>query len=449
MKRSFDTDGISELVDLLRIPSYAGNEAGKKAAARACRDLLQQAGFVVTIAGPAEAPALVATLDAPSPERLVFYNHYDVVAPGERNHWYHDPFEPHLDGARLTARGASDHKASFIARLAAVRRLKARGELPVGVTFLVDGEEEIGSPSLETIILTERDRLAAAGGLYSGGARDEDGAMVVRAGCKGRCGIRMTVRAGEKDNHSKWAALLPAAAWRLVAALGSLRDGASGEILVEGFREGITGPDREDEAALARLSFDPDAFLREAGYDRLREDTLESPLRHLMFEPTFNIAWLDAGPGGATVLPGSATAFLDIRLVPGQSADKTFQRVRDHLAKAGFGDVILSAEGGGDPDKCDLSDPVVRALVEACERLEEPYCLHPMGAGSGPRHLFRRHLGYSLVQDPGCSWQGSNDHAANENIMVPHFHQNRELIEHFLKAYGKRANASRTGGSEQ
>ncbi|UHD43806.1 M20/M25/M40 family metallo-hydrolase [Aureimonas altamirensis] len=437
-------DGLADLFDLLRIPSHAGNPEARRASALACERLLAKAGFETVLAGPSDAPAVVAMLGGSGPERLVFYNHHDVMPPGDLTSWDRDPFKPRIEGDRLWARGASDHKASFVARLAAVRRLNAQDRLPVGITFLIDGEEEIGSPSLEAIILAERDRLTAAGGLYSGGARDEDGAMVIRAGCKGRCGIRLTVTAGEKDNHSKWAAVLPSASWRLIAALASLRDGATGEVFLEGFQDGVIGPDGEDEAALARLHFDRSAFLDQVGYGRLLPDAEFDPLRSLMFEPTFNIAWLGAGPGGGTVLPGSASALLDIRLVPGQTTEAMFALVRDHLARRGFSDVELRAEGGGDPDKCDLADPVVRALHRACDLTTTPYSVHPMGAGSGPRHLFRRHLGYSLVQDPGCSWQGSNDHAANENIMISHFYENRDLIERFLIAYGELAQAART-----
>ncbi|WP_157944542.1 M20/M25/M40 family metallo-hydrolase [Mangrovicella endophytica] len=434
---------LSNLLALLRIPSHAGNADAKRAAAELCGSLLREAGFKVIFAGPAEAPAVIATLAGGGPGRLLFYNHYDVVPPGERSAWAHDPFEPLIEGDRLMARGASDHKASFISRLAAVRRLQAAGGAPVGITFLVDGEEEIGSPSLERIILSERERLQANGGLYSGGARAEDGSMAIRAGCKGRCGLRLTAGAGRQDNHSKWAAVLPSAAWRLVAALAAMRDEASGKVLVEGFEDGILGPDAADEAAMAALEFDRSAFLDAVGHDALRPEAEPDPMRASMFAPTFNIAWLGSGPGGGTVLPGSASALLDIRLVPGQTAAAMEERVRAHLSRHGFTDIEIKAEGGSDPDKCDLFDPVMVALDAACRRSGTPYHVHPMGAGSGPRHLFRRHLGYSLVQDPGCSWQGSNDHAANENIMIPHFHLNREIIADFLRLY--RAAGARAG----
>lgn len=417
-----------ELTDLIRIPSHGGVPGARRTAAQLCKDLLTDAGFAVHVCGPQDAPSLIATIDADTRtrNRLLFYNHYDVVPPGHQADWRHPPFDAVIENGVLFGRGSSDHKASFVARLIAVRDLKQRGALPVGVTFLVDGEEEIGSPSLGQTIIENKALLAASGGLYSGGARNENGTMIIRAGSKGRCGLRLTVAYSASDNHSKWAPLLRNPGWRLVAALTSLHDGQK-HIL-----EGARTPDRLDEAALAQLSFDPQKFLREVGHDALRADAAADPLRSLMFAPTFNLAWINSGPGGGTVLPGRASALLDLRLVPGQSSAEVAARVRAHLARHGFDDIEVEETGGSEPDKCDLDDPVVQALTKAARDLGMPCLLHPMGAGSGPRHLFRRHLGFSLVQDPGCSWQGSNDHAADENILIEHFDDNRRLIEAFL-----------------
>ena len=427
---------IADLTGLMRIPGYAGNAGAKQASAAYCVELLNEAGFDSIIAGPADAPAIIASIDGNGPGRLLFYNHYDVVPSGDAATWVRDPFVPQVEDGVLYGRGASDHKASFIARLAAVRNLRQRGELPVGVTFLVDGEEEIGSPSLEDIILSNRHRLRGNGGLYSGGARSEGGGMVIRAGAKGRCGLELSVTLGDRDNHSKWAAVLPSAAWRLVSALASFHDARSDKLLLDGFLDGVRGPDNADEEALGKLHFDTGEFLKGVGHSRLRHGAAADPLRALMFSPTFNLAWIKSGSGGGTVLPGAASAMLDIRLVPGQTPERIAALIRQHLTARGYDDIEISQSGGSDPDKCDLDDPVVLALRKACANFSDDVDVHPMGAGSGPRYLFKKHLGFSLVQDPGCSWQGSNDHASNENIMTEHFHQNRALIEAFLVNYG-------------
>lgn len=425
------------LEKLVRIPSHKGRKGARREAALLCVNMLEETGFETALSGPAEAPAVIAWLGEEKERRLLFYSHYDVMPPGDSTQWQTDPFTPTMVGDRLVARGVSDHKASFVARLAAVSRLKSEGRLQSGITFLIEGEEEVGSPSLESVLKTFAGRLRADGGLYSGGARDEDDRMVIRAGCKGRCGIRLSVTAADRDNHSKWAAILPSAGWRLVAALSSLRDEHTGRVLVDGFYDDVAGPDQGDEAALAKLRFDTEALLSAVGHKTLSEGARRDPLRALMFEPTFNLAWIDSGNGGGTVLPGTANAMLDIRLVPGQTSERVAALVAAQLTANGFGDIELVLEGGSEPDKCDLSDPVVVALEQACTDSGTDYCVHPMGGGSGPRHLFRSHLGYSLVQDPGCSWSGSNDHAANENIVLRHFDENRRLIEKFLIAYGQ------------
>lgn len=426
-----------ELVELLRFLSYKGNSSGKLAAAEYCVGLLEEVGFKTLLVGNPEAPTIIARIDGNGPGRLLFYNHYDVLPAGNDADWRTDAFTPVMKDGLLYARGSSDHKASFTARLEAVRALVHRGALPVGITFLIDGEEEIGSPSLEKVIIENRDLLEAEGGLYSGGARAENGGMVIRAGCKGRCEIELSVTYGDRDNHSKWAAILPNPGWRLIMALASLHEALVEDAPQAGYRSGATGPDAHDLEAMAMLPFEPDAFLAGVGHQALRHDVKEDPLQSLMFSPTFNLAYLKSGTGSGTVLPGSATAKLDIRLVPGQHPDAMAAIVRSHLEKRGFDDVAVAYEGGSEPDKCNLDDPVVSALNKAASTFPGPVVIHPMGAGSGPRYLFRRHLNYSLVQDPGCSWAGSNDHGPNENIKLQHYFENCTLIEGFLLEYGK------------
>ncbi|MDP0926160.1 M20/M25/M40 family metallo-hydrolase [Paracoccus onubensis] len=433
---------LAELIEWVRIPSHAGTADAKTEAARYCGALLEAAGFTVKFDGPAKAPAVIATLNPDAPNRLLFYSHYDVVAPGDPAAWDHPPFSGKVVDGTLHGRGTSDHKATFIARLEAIRRLQSENAMPLGISFLVEGEEEQGSTSLKGIIIRNRDLLRAGGGLYSGGARTESGQPVIRAGCKGRIGLKLTVALSPRDNHSKWAGLLQNSAWRLIAALATLYDGKRGQVLVEGYRDACVGPNAADEAALGKLDFDTNAFLASSGYEGLRGDIVADPLRLLMFEPTFNIAWLRSGPGGETVLPGNASAMLDLRLVPGQTPAQVEQMIRTHLANAGFADVGIEASGGSEPDKCDLGDPVVQSLHEAALRVHDECCLHPMGAGSGPRYLFRRHLGFNLVQDPGCSWAGSNDHAANENIRIAHFQQNISLMQEFLRTHASRVGLS-------
>lgn len=429
---------LSELIEWVKMPSHKAEPESMREAAHFCARLLKEAGFTVRFVGSPEAPAIIARINPDAPKTLLFYSHYDVVAPGDEGAWTHPPFSGHVEDGVLHGRGSSDHKATFIARLEAVRRLLKSGELPLGIAFLIEGDEELGSRGLEQIIIDNRDMLTASGGLYSGGARTETGKPVIRAGGKGQIAIRLTVQLSNRDNHSKWAAIAPNPGWRLVAALNTLYDGDRDQLLTKGFLESALPPSAADEAALAKLNFDVDAFLKSSGHKRLRTDAQTDPLRTLLFVPTFNIAWLRSGPGSSTVLPGTASAMLDLRLVPGQTARGAEQTVRDHLASHGFGDVLIEVSKGSEPEKCDLDDLVIQSLYAAAVKVHGECDVYPMGPGSGPRYLFARHLGYSLVQDPGCSWSGSNDHAANENIIIEHFQQNIDLIEAFLRDYARR-----------
>lgn len=432
-----DNYALDTLRTFVRLPSLASDGAGMLAAADYAEEQLRALGFTVWRHGPAERPVIFAELAGADPRYLLFYNHYDVTDPGPHDAWKYPPFSAQVAQGQLYGRGSSDHKASFVARLAAIRQLLQQGPLPVGVRFLLDSEEELGSPALEGILSEYGHELAAAGGLYSGGALDENDRPVIRAGSKGMCSLELTIVTAPQQLHSKWAAILPNPAWRLIAALNSLYNPHTETVLFEGFHDGIKDTDADDLRALAQLDFGVDAFMDEFRPVRIKAPVDQTDiLRRLMFEPTFNLAHFSAGDGGRTVLPGKAVAILDMRLVPGQQSSRIARLIYDHLQQHGFNDVQLRHLGGSEADRCALSDPTVVALERAAEQVYGVAAqVHPSGAGSGPRWLFRKHLGISLVQDPGASWSGSNDHAPNENVRLDDFLANVQLVERFIREY--------------
>lgn len=431
---------IDELRDFVRLPSYAAHPTGRPAAADYAQKLLEDTGFRVWRHGAADAPVLFAELAGESGRWLLFYNHYDVTAPGDEAAWSVPPFSAEVKDSVMYGRGTSDHKASFVARVAAIRELlKQGGRLPVGIRFLVDSEEESGSPGLEDILRAHGPELQADGGLYSGGALDEKERPVIRAGSKGMCSLRLSVTTAAQHLHSKWAVLVPNAAWRLIAALNTMYEPETGRVLIPGFLDGVRPVTDLEREALAELDFGFDEFSEAVGMRHAAPGVTESNvLERIMFAPTFNLAYFSAGNGGRTVLPADAVAILDVRLVPDQDTGAMRELIASHLEANGFSDVKIETLGGSNPDKCDLGDPVVRALRVAAEETygQRPQ-VHPSGAGSGPRYLFKKYLGISLVQDPGASWLGSNDHAADENIRLADYLANIELTRRFITHYAR------------
>jgi acetylornithine deacetylase/succinyl-diaminopimelate desuccinylase-like protein len=432
-----DAVSIEALREFVRLPSVAGSPAGLLAAADHAGQLLISLGFRVWQRGSSDAPVLFAELAGIDDHWLLFYNHYDVTDPGSEGDWLYPPFAAEISEGMVFGRGTSDHKASFMARIMAIQALLARGPLPIGIRFLIDSEEESGSPNLETILRNHGHELTAAGGLYSGGALDEKNQPVIRAGSKGMCSLQLTVRTARQPLHSKWAVLVPNPAWRLVAAFASMYDPSTNKVLVPGFHDSIEAITTIERAAISKLDFGIEQF--EAAVEPaslVPASDSSGLLERIMFEPTFNIAYFSAGDGSRTVLPNQATAILDIRLVPWQDSSHIRESIAAHLSSNGFSDIQITSLGEGNPDKCDLADPVVQALQQASSRVYNvDVQTHPSGAGSGPRYLFRKYLGISLVQDPGASWLGSNDHAANENIRIGDYLANIRLIERFITEY--------------
>ena len=433
---------IAELQRLVRQRSISSQNDGVLQCAALVEQMLAERGFSTEVWETPGAPVVFGELRGSSDRTLLFYNHYDVQPPEPYEAWAYPPFGAEIHDGRMHGRGTGDHKSSFVARLMAVEALRAQGELPLTVKFIVEGEEEIGSPNLAAVVADQAERLRADAGLYSGGAMDEHDNPVIRAGSKGMCYVELRCRTVDTDLHSRWAAVVPSPAWRLLEALRSIKDPATGRVLINGFYDGIEPPDAADMAELARQPMD-DTFVRtDFGAERLIDDlTGIDATTRLLFSPTCNISGLSAGyqgPGMKSVLPAQASAKVDMRLVPWQDAHDIYAKLRAHLDEHGFEDVETTLLGTINPGKAKLSEPIIRTLREAARRAYpgEPV-VHPITAGSGPRYIFADHLDLHIVSDAGCSYHGAGHHSPKENIRVEDYLRNVEHIGWLLTLFAQ------------
>jgi len=334
------------------------------------------------------------------PPTLVFYGHYDVQ-PGDPDAWESPAFEPTIRDGSIYARGAGDNKGQFAAHAFAADALAAAGAAPdlnLRVRLLIDGGEETGSAGLRSYLAGGADRIADADLVYvaDGPRHAVAGADGVRRGRptliygnRGLLAFQVDRRTADTDLHSgNFGGPIPAATNRLVDALATLRDGD--EVLVDGFDDGIqvTDADRElvdaipdDGAAVAAdlglAADDPDG---ERYYERL------------LTEPTMTINGLSggyAGEGMKTVLPASATAKIDCRLLPGQNPDAVLDRIREHLAAVDPA-VEVTRLGSFPPMKTPVDTPAAPPVRRALAAVwgTEPIELPVLG-GSLPAAYFR------------------------------------------------------------
>ena len=214
-------------------------------AARATAAVMRDCGLAAEPWPAGDAPVVYGELPAPAgAPTLLIYGHYDVQPADPVEAWSSPPFEATERDGAIYGRGAGDNKGQFLAHLAALRALRQRDLLKIGVKVLIEGQEEIGSPGLA--VRRHADRLDADLAITSDAPYHDDGRAIVIFGVRGLLYLQIEVRGARTDVHSgNRGGLVPMPAWELVQILSSMRD-PSGRILIEGFYDDVRPPEEED-----------------------------------------------------------------------------------------------------------------------------------------------------------------------------------------------------------
>lgn len=417
---------IAELARLCEQPSVAAQGRGIAECAELTAELLREHGFRAEVMPSNGNPVVYGEIAGASDKTLLFYNHYDVQPADPLELWDSPPFELARRDGRLYARGVGDDKGHIVSRLAAVRSLRAvHGELPCTIKFLIEGEEEIGSNNLTAFIEEHRDLLRADGCIWEFGGVNHEGRPQTYLGMRGDFYVELSVKRLTKDAHSGLGgSIFPNAAWRLTWALATLK-GLDERIQIEGWYDDVLQPTARDLELLATLP-DDSAYLQEVfGLDSFLGGVTGVELkRQAVFEPTCTISGLTSGyqgPGSKTVLPAEASAKIDFRLVPEQDPVDLLAKLRRHLDKHGFSDVVINQLGGEHAARIDPDSPFVQLVAEAAwDTYDKPMIIAPMIGGSGPMYPFVKHLNVPIANS-GIGQPDSNAHAPNENVVIDEF----------------------------
>ena len=422
---------LDETIELLqtfcRQPSIAAQGEGMAETASLVHRTLEGAGARTETIPTAGYPVVLGRFRGTGPKALMFYNHYDVQPPEPLELWDSPPFAAEIREGHLYARGVADNKGNLVARLAAVEAwLAVRGELPCDVLFVAEGEEEIGSPNLGAFAQENVEKLRADGCIWEAGYKDTRDRLEISLGAKGILAVDLRVRTLDRDLHSANAAIVEAAAWRLIWALNSLK-GPDERVRIPGFYDDVRPPDDRDRALLAAWDYDEAGFLACVGAQRFVRGLTGEPLKEkYLLQPTCNVCGFHTGyggPGVKTVLPAEALAKVDFRLVPDQDPHDILDRLRAHLDAGGFSDVEIIVEGPEFPARTDPGDPLVEAVVRAARRAydAEPV-VTPSMAGTGPMYDLCQRWGIPAA-GAGIGWAGSRSHAPNENVRLEDLRQ--------------------------
>ncbi|MCM3906214.1 MAG: M20/M25/M40 family metallo-hydrolase [Pyrinomonadaceae bacterium] len=438
------------LQTLCRMPSVAARGTGMRAIAEAVEQMMQRAGIGTRAFKMGAGYPIIYGECGGGPETFLVYGHYDVQPVGHLTDWSVGPFAATIVDGKLFARGAANSKGDLVARLAAVEAYqKTVGKLPISLRFIVEGEDGLGSPSLYRFTTQHPELLAAQGCIWDEGYRDTKERPVISLGFKGITFLELRAHGARSDLHSKWGAIVPNPAWRLVQALATITS-PKGVITIDGFSSHVAPICDEDAEALKAIELDETGLKKEfriSGWVRAMKG--QALVKEHIFGPTCTICGIQTGhtdAGAKTVLPSTAMARLDFRLVPDLTPDLVHKLLREHLDIRGFKDIEIIELGSAPLAKAPATSLVARAVIEpALEVYGMAPLVYPMDPSSGPVGAV---CGVSSPATPvasfGISYAGSNPHGPDENIRVDDFLQSIKFIGRVINSLGATTSEIRT-----
>ncbi len=441
-RSSHEQQILQEFTALLSIPNVASDKADIQRNAEALVEALTRrhiAARLLTATG--SNPVVNGEIKTPGAKRtIVFYAHYDgqPVTPEE---WENKaPFTANtkmVNGEpRIYARSASDDKAAIVAQLSAFDALQAAHiPLKANLRFVWEGEEEAGSTNLASVLQRYRDELGGDIWLICDGPVDQSGSQSIAFGARGVTELEITVYGPNRELHSghygNWA---PNPAMMLAQLLAGMKD-ENGHVLIPHFYDGVEPLGTLEKKAIADDPKNEEQLRQKFALGHT--DGNGRPLLELLNEPSLNIRGLTSARTGAkanNVIPSTATADIDVRLVKGLDGNTQQQRVMDYIASQGYfvtdtppdNATLLAHQRvayadriarGYNAVRTPMDLPIAQAVVAAVESARGPVVKLPTMGGSVPLEMIEKTLGTHTIIVPIANYD-NNQHSSNENIRL-------------------------------
>jgi acetylornithine deacetylase/succinyl-diaminopimelate desuccinylase-like protein len=442
---------LADLQALLRIPSISTLPESKPDVQRAAQwlaDKLSGLGLQnVKIIATAGHPVVYADWLAagPAAPTLLVYGHYDVQPVDPLDEWLTPPFEPTVKGDDLFGRGTTDDKGQLYIHIAAVEAyLKTVGKLPLNIKFMLEGEEEIGSPHIADFMRANLELLKADVALISDTPILDPHTPVLIAGVRGLAYLEVTLRGSAHDLHSgAYGGVVENPLNAMVRLLAALKD-EQGHVTIPGFYDDVVELSEAERTALNNGLITEAAVLAETGAPALWGEAGYSTVERKSVRPTLDIHGIKGGFIGAgqkTVIPAVASAKVSMRLVPNQNADKIAQLFIDYIHRITPKTMGVTVEkmNCGDAAVVDISSPVVEAAATAYEQSfgRRPFYLRE--GGSIPVvGMFSTMLNIPVVM-MGFGLPDDRLHAPNEKFHLPNFYRGIETAIHYYDILGSKS----------
>jgi acetylornithine deacetylase/succinyl-diaminopimelate desuccinylase-like protein len=438
---------LNELIELLRIPSVSARSEHKndmQKCADAVKKKLMEAGVdKAEVYETAGHPIVYAEkiIDANKPTVLV-YGHYDVQPPDPLELWHSGPFDPVIKDGKLFARGSADDKGQVYMHVKAMETMIATNSLPTNIKFIIEGEEEIGSPSLATFVKEHKDLLKADVILISDTSMLSLDTPSMDVGVRGLSYIEIEVTGSNRDLHSGvYGGAVANPITILAKMIAGLHD-ENNHITIPGFYNDVVEVTDEERKLMAKAPFDEEEYKKDLGLKELWGEKGYTTNERTGIRPTLEINGIWGGytaEGAKTVLPSKAHAKISCRLVPNQKTDTITTLVINHLKSIAppTVDVNIIIHHGGEPYITPIESKGYKAAAKAIETTfgKQPIPVH--GGGSIPIcALFEQELGIKIIF-MGFGLDSDNLHSPNEKYELANYYKGIETIPYFHKYFAE------------
>jgi len=438
---------LNEMLDLLRIPSVSA-KSEHKADMQRCAELVKQrlldagcdkAEVIATDGHPVVFGEKIVDTSKPT---VLVYGHYDVQPVEPLELWHSGPFDPTIKDGKVYARGSADDKGQFYMHIKALETMVKTKTMSTNIKFLIEGEEEVGSPSLGKFVAQNRDLLKTDVILISDSAMFSMETPSLDVGVRGLSYIEVEVTGPNRDLHSGTYGGAVANPITILCDMIAHCHDKKNHITIPGFYDDVAQPTKEEKRLLKKAPFSEQAYKDELGVKELWGEKGFTTPERTGIRPTLEVNGIWGGyqgEGAKTVLPSKATAKISARLVPNQSSKKITELLLNYFRSIAPACVTVRAfeHHGGEPYLTPIDSKGYQAAAKAVKKTFGKPPIPVRGGGSIPIcSIMEKELGVKIIF-MGFGLDSDNLHSPNEKYNIENYYKGIETIPYFHKYFAE------------
>ncbi|HVT84411.1 MAG TPA: dipeptidase [Chitinophagaceae bacterium] len=438
---------LTEILDLLRIPSVSAkteHKADMLKCAEAVKKSLIASGCDKAEVFPTIGHPVVygEKIIDPSKPTVLIYGHYDVQPPEPLELWHSGPFDPVIRDGKIFARGSADDKGQFYMHVKALETMVNTNSMSTNIKFIIEGEEEVGSPNLAKFISENKELLKTDVVLISDSAMLSMEHPSLDIGVRGLSYIQVEVTGPNRDLHSGTYGGAVANPITILAKMIASCHDENNHITIPGFYDDVLEVSKEERTLMAQAPFNEEEYKQDLGLKELWGEKGYTTNERTGIRPTLEVNGIWGGyegEGAKTVLPSKATAKISARLVPNQSSEKMTLLLLKYFRSIAPSCVTVHAfeHHGGEPYMTPIGSRGYKAAAKAIETTFGKQPVPVRGGGSIPIcHVLEAELGVKIVF-MGFGLDNDNLHSPNEKYNIENYYKGIETIPYFHKYFAE------------